>query len=65
MTKIPAVNGIYELECDSNGTYHEIVAKLIGTLLLRLAMNLMWLKLDLYIATLQLTLLKHMLRWAR
>ena len=31
MTKIPAVNGIYELECDSNGAYHEIVAKLIGT----------------------------------
>ena len=31
MIKIPAINGTYELECDSNGTYHEIVAKLIGT----------------------------------
>ena len=31
MIRMPAVNGIYELECDSNGTYHEIVAKLSGT----------------------------------
>ena len=31
MIKIPAVDGTYELECDSNGTYHEIVAKLVGT----------------------------------
>lgn len=31
MIKIPAVNGVYELECESNGTYHELVAKIIGT----------------------------------
>lgn len=31
MIRIPAVDGTYELECDSNGTYHEIVAKLYGT----------------------------------
>lgn len=31
MIKIPAINGTYELKCDSNGTYHEIVAKLSGT----------------------------------
>lgn len=31
MIKIPAIDGTYELECDSNGTYHEIVAKLSGT----------------------------------
>lgn len=31
MIRIPAANGVYELECDSNGTYHEIVAKLVGT----------------------------------
>lgn len=31
MIRIPAVSGTYELECDSNGTYHEIVAKLVGT----------------------------------
>lgn len=31
MIKILAINGVYELECDSNGTYHEIVAKLVGT----------------------------------
>ena len=31
MIRIPAVNGIYELERDSNCTYHEIVAKLSGT----------------------------------
>ena len=31
MIRIPAVNGIYELECYSNSTYHEIVAKLSGT----------------------------------
>ena len=34
MIRIHAVNGIYELERDSNGTYHEIVAKLSNTLLL-------------------------------
>lgn len=31
MIRVPAVDGTYELECDSNGTYHEIVAKLYGT----------------------------------
>lgn len=30
MIRVPAVDGTYELECDSNGTYHEIVAKLYG-----------------------------------
>ena len=50
MIRIPAVDGTYELECDSNCTYREISS---------------WLKLDLYIATLQLTQLKRMLRWAR
>lgn len=30
MIKIPAINGVYELECESNGTYHELVAKLVG-----------------------------------
>lgn len=31
MIRIPVADGTYELECDSNGTYHEIVAKLYGT----------------------------------
>lgn len=31
MIRIPAVAGVYELECDSNGTYHELAAKLVGT----------------------------------
>ena len=31
MIRIPAVNGTYELECDSSGTYHDIAAKLSGT----------------------------------
>ena len=87
MIKIPAVNGVYELECDSNGTYHEIVAKLSGTFAAKASVSILrlgssqvellnslpvyvdvvssGLKLDLYIATLQLTQLKRMLRWAR
>ena len=87
MIKIPAVEGTYELECDSNGTYHEIVAKLFGTFAAKASVSILrlgssqvellnslpvyvdvvssGLKLDLYIATLQLTQLKRMLRWAR
>ena len=31
MIRVPAVDGTYELECDSNCTYREIIAKLSGT----------------------------------
>lgn len=31
MIKIPAVNGSYQLISNSNGTYHELVAKLVGS----------------------------------
>ena len=87
MINIPAINGTYELECDSNGTYHEIVAKLSGTFAAKASVSILrlgssqvellsslpvdvdvvssGLKLDLYIATLQPTQLKHMSRWAR
>jgi len=87
MIRIPAVDGTYELECDSNCTYREIVAKLSGTFAAKASVSILrlgssqvellnslpvyvdvvssGLKLDLYIATLQLTQLKRMLRWAR
>lgn len=31
MLKLSPVNGTYILECESNGTYHELVAKVVGT----------------------------------
>lgn len=41
MIQIPAVNGTYELECDSNGTYHEIVAKLVGTFTAKVSVSIL------------------------
>lgn len=41
MIKIPAINGVYELECDSNGTYHEIVAKLVGTFAAKVSVSIL------------------------
>ena len=31
MLKIPAVDGTYTIECISDGTYHELVSKLVGS----------------------------------
>lgn len=41
MIRIPAVAGVYELKCDSNGTYHELVAKLVGTFVAKASVSIL------------------------